>query len=30
VGLRAEIALVPEEEIMRSGSRHKIPRTVKA
>jgi phenylacetate-CoA ligase len=30
VGLQAEIELVPEEVIMRSGSRHKIPRTVKA
>jgi phenylacetate-CoA ligase len=30
VGLRAEIELVPEEQIMLSGSRHKIPRTVKS
>lgn len=30
VGLRAEIELVPEAVIMQSGSRHKIPRTVKA
>jgi phenylacetate-CoA ligase len=30
VGLRAEIELVPEQQIMASGSRHKIPRTVKA
>ena len=30
VGLRAEVDLVPEALIMQSGSRHKIPRTVKA
>jgi phenylacetate-CoA ligase len=30
VGLRAEIELVPEAQIMLSGSRHKIPRTVKS
>lgn len=30
VGLRADVELVPEEQIMLSGSRHKIPRTVKA
>lgn len=30
VGLRADIELVPEAQIMQSGSRHKIPRTVKA
>ncbi|HEU0204476.1 MAG TPA: hypothetical protein VFR86_29040 [Burkholderiaceae bacterium] len=30
IGLRPEIELVPDEEIMQSGSRHKIPRTVKA
>ena len=30
VGLRAEIELVPEAVILQSGSRHKIPRTVKA
>ncbi|HEX6704654.1 MAG TPA: hypothetical protein VF169_07840 [Albitalea sp.] len=30
VGLRARIELVPEAQIMQSGSRHKIPRTVKS